>query len=63
MNTSCAKGLNTVKALFTIMKQVSVMKGERPKKSFEEVWKLIEEVRSDPESMRALRKLIKYHTS
>lgn len=45
------------------MKQVSVVKGERPTKSFEEVWKLIEEVRSDPECMRALRKLIKYHTS
>lgn len=44
------------------MKQVSVAK-VKGKKSFEEVWKLIEEVRSDPECMRALRKLIKYHTS
>lgn len=45
------------------MKQVSVMEGERPKKSFEEVWKLIEEVRSDPECVKALKTLIKSHTS
>lgn len=42
------------------MKQASVAKSER---SFEEVWKLVEEVRSDPECMRALRKWIKFHTS
>ncbi len=42
------------------MKQVSVVKGGM---SFEEVWKLVEEVRSDPECMKALNKLIKHHTS
>ena len=33
------------------------------KLAFEEVWKRIEEVRSDPACMKALRELIKSHTS
>jgi len=31
--------------------------------SFDEVWKLVEDVRSDPECMRVLRRLSKSYTS